>query len=150
MTLAEALQERADLKRTVSELKGRIQNNATVQEGEEAIEEPMELLKQFNSSLKKLEDLTIRINLTNTNTFVEGQSLTALIARRDTLKEKIQCLQQLANAASATGNRYSRSEIKTLPTVSVKDIRKQIDTVSKELRLLDNKIQMTNWSTELQ
>ncbi len=110
----------------------------------------MELLKQFNSSLKKLEDLTVRINLTNTNTFVDGQSLTALIARRDTLKEKIQCLQQLANAASTTGNRYSRSEIKTLPTVSVKDIRKQIDTVSKELRLLDNKIQMTNWSTELQ
>ena len=41
------------------------------------------------------------------------------------------------------------SEIKILSTVDVVKLQKQIDDMSKELRIVDNKIQSLNWSTEL-
>ncbi len=45
MKLAEALQERADLKRTLNSLKERLQRVALVQEGEKPAEDPQELLR---------------------------------------------------------------------------------------------------------
>ena len=46
MKLAEALQERADLNRQLEQMKMRLYNNATVQEGEQPAELPEELLEE--------------------------------------------------------------------------------------------------------
>ncbi|EDL65928.1 DIP1984 family protein [Bacillus sp. SG-1] len=41
------------------------------------------------------------------------------------------------------------SEIRRIPTVSVRKLQKEIDELSKEYRMLDTKIQQANWLTEL-
>lgn len=151
MKLAEALQERGDLNRLIQQLRQRLMNNALVQEGEAPSEEPEELLAALEQALERMEQLMARINLTNCATQVEGRSLTELLARRDCLTMKVKSYQDLAAAAaSGLGRRATRSEIKLLSTVDVKALQKQADSLSRELRLLDNLIQQTNWSVDLQ
>ena len=50
MKLAEALQERADLRTKIDELRSRLTNNALVQEGEEPAEDPQELLSALDAA----------------------------------------------------------------------------------------------------
>lgn len=149
MKLAEALQERADLNRKIEQLRVRLSNNAIVQEGESPAEDPKELISELNNSIARLEQLIGRINLTNCSTIVEGKSLTELIAMKDCLSIKAGAYQDFVYQASQTAKRATRTEIKLLSTVDVKHIQKELDKLSKELRLLDNKIQETNWTTEL-
>ncbi len=78
-----------------------------------------------------------------------GESLTAHLARRDALKLKLSVYRDLAYNASQLARRATRTEIKVLSSVSVKDVQKQADDLAKELRLLDNSIQAANWTTEL-
>lgn len=149
MKLAEALQERADLTRKVASLHARLDNNALVQEGEKPAEDPNELLKELDSSLASLEELVTRINTTNCNTLVNGESLTSLISRRDALTQKIRIYRDLVVSASQAARRATRSEIKILSTIDVKATQNNIDAMSKKLRELDNLIQQTNWTTDL-
>ncbi|MBQ9251399.1 MAG: hypothetical protein IJ188_05930 [Clostridia bacterium] len=48
MKLAEALQERADLNRTIKELRDRLDRVVLVQEGEKPVEDPVELLSELD------------------------------------------------------------------------------------------------------
>ena len=149
MKLAEALQERADLNRRIQQLQQRLENNAMVQEGEQPAEDPKELLVELDGCAGALEQIIARINLTNCQTQVGGESLTALLARRDGLKLKLGAYRSLSHSASQLGHRGMRSEIKWLSTVNVRELQKQVDELAKELRLLDNAIQAANWATEL-
>ncbi|MBR2827411.1 MAG: DIP1984 family protein [Erysipelotrichaceae bacterium] len=149
MKLAEALQARSDLKKQLNQLEYRMSSNALVQEGEQPNEKPSELFKQYNDGLKQLEELIIRINLTNSRAKVEGVTLTELIARRDTLKQKIDAYRSVLSTASSNTSRATRTEIKVLSTINVESFQKDVDRMSKELRELDNRIQEANWKIEL-
>ena len=149
MKLAEALQERADMDRRIQQLQQRLTNNAIVQEGEVPAEDPAELLAELDSCMDDLEQLIARINLTNCRTMLEGKSLTECLARRDVLKWRLSAYREMANIASQVGHRATRTEIKLLSTVNVKDLQKQADQMAKELRLLDNAVQAANWTTDL-
>ncbi len=149
MKLAEALQSRSDLNKQIDQLKNRIYNNSLVQEGEQPNEEPEELLKELTKSINSLEELMVKINTTNCQSFVDGKSLTELIAKRDCLKIKIEVYKSLVETASCNTQRATRTEIKILPTVNVKETQKKVDRLSKELRLIDNKIQQANWNIDL-
>ncbi|HPX32785.1 MAG TPA: DIP1984 family protein [Erysipelotrichaceae bacterium] len=149
MKLAEALQLRADLNRQIAQLRNRINNNALVQDGLTPNENPYELLKQLNSSINQLEELIFRINLTNCYTTVENTSLTQLMAQRDCLIIRINAYKDLVESASENTARATRTEILIKPTVEVKEIQKMVDSLSKQLRELDNKIQQINWLAEL-
>ena len=149
MKLAEALQERADLNRSIEQLKHRLCQNAVTQEGEKPAEDPARLMKELSADIDRLEELIRRINLTNCKTESEGKSLTELIASRDCLKIRISALKDLASYASQTYNRNRPTEIKLVSTVNVEKLQKEIEGLSKELRLIDNTIQQLNWSTEL-
>lgn len=149
MKLAEALQERADLNRRIDQLRARLINNALVQEGESPAESPEELLKELDECISRLEELMTRINLTNCRTVVEGKTLTGLIAEKDALTLKISSYRSLIDAASCAVPRATRSEIKIMSAVDVRALQKKTDDMSKQLRILDNTIQQTNWTTEL-
>ena len=149
MKLAEALQERADLSYTIDQLNTRLLNNACVQEGEKPAEDPKELLATLDAMIIRLRDIIARINKTNCNTIVDGLSITDLIARRDTLKLQLRSYRDLANRASQTATRASRTEIKILSTVDVPALQKKVNELSKCLRETDNKIQEMNWKTDL-
>ncbi len=149
MKLATALSERADLQRRISELGGRLNNNAKVQDGEKPSEDPGELIKELNKDFERLEELIARINHTNNETKSGDKSLTDLIARRDCLKQKIGIMRSFLDEASEKVSRYSKTEIRILSTVSVSDLQKELDGLSKELRETDETIQGLNWTTEL-
>ena len=149
MKLAEALQERADLARRVQQLQQRLGSNAIVQEGERPIEDPAALLAELDRCIAALQDIITRINLTNCHTMVDGEPLTALLARRDAWKLKLSASRDLAYRASQVGQRASGREIKLLSAVDVPRLQRDVDGLAKELRLLDNAIQAANWATEL-
>lgn len=149
MKLATALTERADLQTRLSELQTRLNNNAKVQEGEAPAENPEALLKELDDVLSRLEELVARINMTNSITKSDGSTLTELLAKRDCLKQRLTVMRSFLNNASQKIDRYSRAEIKIVSTVSVEKLQKQTDDVAKQLRLVDEKIQELNWTTEL-
>lgn len=149
MKLANALLERADLQRRIAELSGRLNNNARVQDGEKPSEDPNELLKELNKDFERLEELIARINHTNNQTKSGDMTLTDLIAKRDCLKQKIAVMRSFLNTASEKVSRYSKTEIRILSTVSVSELQKEVDGLSKELRETDEIIQGLNWTTEL-
>lgn len=150
MKLAEALQERADLNSKINELRSRLSNNATVQEGEAPAENPAELLSQLDECAARLEELMARINATNCATVTERGTLTELIAKRDCLTLRLSAYRNLVDEASCLAPRATRTEIKIVSAVDVKKVQKQADELAKELRLTDNLIQQSNWLTELQ
>ena len=149
MKLAEALQERADLNISIQQLKNRLENNAIVQEGEKPTENPGDLQWELDNSIKRLTWLISRINITNCSTQVNGQTLTELIAQKDTLSLKLSIYRDLVNTAGHCSYRARQTEIKMLPTLPVADLQKQVDRMAKDLRLLDNLLQQTNWTTNL-
>ena len=149
MKLAEALQERADHNRRIEQLRSRLLNNALKQEGEKPAEDPDELLKQLNECIDAQQKLIAAINLANAKTKVDGKTLTEMIAERDMLNIRINAYRDLINEASMTYQRARNSEIRILSAVNVKELQKKADALSHELRILDNKIQQTNWLTEL-
>lgn len=149
MKLAEALQERADLNRRIQQLEARLGNNAQVQEGEKPAEDPKALLAELDGCVQRLEELMERINRTNCKTEADGQTLTALIAKKDCLALKLKHYRGFVQRAGNLVQRATRGEIKIFSTVDVPELQKQIDCMAKELRLTDNKLQRANWSTDL-
>ena len=150
MKLAEALIERADLQCRLEQLKQRLNQNAQYQEGEEPAESPEALLAEYRQAATKLEQLIVKINLANNRIQLEsGQLMVEALAKRDRLKAEHNTLINLADAATQTFDRYSRSEIKTLAAIDVKNIRKQIDEIAKQHRQLDTQIQQANWLSEI-
>ena len=101
MKLAEALQLRADLQRRISQLSGRLHNNARVQEGEQTPEDPDQLLVELEECFDELETLMARINLTNSLTLLPEGSLTELLARRDRMTQQLNILRSFLDAASS-------------------------------------------------
>jgi hypothetical protein len=150
MKLAEALILRADLQKRIEQLRHRLTNNAKVQEGDVPAEKPEALLKEIEGSTAELEKLIKRINKTNSATeFEKGRTLTDALAERDVLLLRKGIYSGLVTAATVTQQLYSRSEIKFVATVNVGRTQKQADTLAKQYRELDAKIQEFNWKTDL-
>ncbi|WP_028505960.1 DIP1984 family protein [Ruminococcus sp. FC2018] len=149
MKLAQALNERADIQRRIAQLRSRLINNSKRQEGEKTAEDPGDLLNELTACTQRLEELMARINKTNSCVLYGDKTITELIAHKDTLSLKLGIYRDFLNNASAVVNRMTKTEIKILPSVDVKELQKQIDDMSKEYRETDTKIQELNWTTEL-
>lgn len=150
MKVAEALSIRKDIQKRIQQLGQRIQNNVKVQEGDEPSEQPQALLKELDSCLTQLEELVWRINATNMQTVnAEGKTVTQLMAQKDSLTLRLGILRDVFEKASASQDRYSRSEIKMTTVVDVKRLSKMIDDYAAKLRVLDIEIQALNFQTEL-
>lgn len=149
MKLASALSERADLQVRMSELGVRLNNNAQVQEGEKPSESPEDLMEELDRTIDRLEELMEKINLTNSRTEHNGRTITALLAHRDCLKNKIRIMRDFLDESSRKVTRMMHSEIKISSTVQVSALQKKLDALCKELRETDEQIQELNWTTEL-
>ena len=149
MKLAQALILRADTQKRLEQLKGRLLDNAKMQENERPSEDPKLLLKELDRLSDELFRLILAINLTNSSAKFEGTSLTEMITKKDTLSQKASVLRDFAKSASQKVDLYSNSEIKILSSVDVVTLQKQIDELSKEIRELDMKLQEANWQVDL-
>jgi hypothetical protein len=150
MKLAEALSLRADCQKRFEQLKARLGRNAKVQEGDQPAEDPQELLAELERVAAELADLVKRINRTNSATFFrEGRTISDALAERDVLAMRRAVYAELAQVASVTQSRYTRTEVKYVSTVSVAELQKRADQLAREYRELDARIQELNWNTEL-
>jgi hypothetical protein len=150
MKLAEALADRADLQTRYTQLGLRVQQSARYQEGETPAEDAGALLAEMDRIAAQLEALVVRINVQNLATEVSpGVSMTAALARRDTLRRLQKARTDLADAATAKADRYSRTELRSFAALDVKALREEADAFAKEARELDTLIQGINWTTEV-
>ncbi len=128
----------------------RLGSGRSIARGDKPHEDPIALLKEFETVADELETLVGRINRANLAVRLsDGRTLTEALARRDSLTLRHQTLRALAEAAAEKHDRYSRSEIKILSTVAVAEIRQKADNLARERRELDVAIQEANWVNEL-
>lgn len=150
MKLAEALILRSDYQKRVEQLKNRLIQNVRVQEGDQPNEEPKLLVEELTELLVKLEKLIQDINRTNLHTKIDqSQSLSDALTTRDIIGQERKIYSELIEQATERHDRYSRSEIKYVTIIQVKDTQKHVDELSQKYRLLDVKIQELNWKTDL-
>ena len=150
MKLAEALLVRADAQKKLASLRERITRNAVVQEGDKPHEDPSKLLKEAVGVLDELERLQAMINAANLeHKLPDGRTLTAALARRDTLVQQHSLLQAAIAGSHREPDRYSVSEIKWVAMVDVAKLQKQSDDLAKQIRQLNALIQETNWRVEV-
>jgi hypothetical protein len=147
--IAEALALRADLQRRLEQLKQRLVKNARIQEGDMPEEDPTELQSEFEKSARELTLLIQRINRTNAVTRFGGGTLADSLAERDVLKIRYNAYRELANAASTSQGRTTRSEVKFVSTVNVAATQRKADDLAQEYRELDTRIQEADWLTTL-
>ena len=149
MKLAEALNLRADLQKRIANLRERLIKNAKVQEGDTPSEDPNMLLNELNDNIIELENIIKLINKTNSSTYIDNESISDIIAKRDALGLKLSILRSFISESADKIERYSNKEIKILSTVNVAEKQKEIDKLSKEYRLIDTKLQGLNWITDI-
>ncbi len=152
MKLAQALMDRSDMQDKLMAIETRIHNNLRVQEGQELIEDPNALIKDYEKINERLTELIQKINKTNNTTILDGYDMTLAdaLAKKDRLLALKNLYENVVSSATNYQTRISRTEIKYVNVVDVKKIQKMSDDLSKEYRLLDAKIQEVNWLTELQ
>jgi hypothetical protein len=150
MKLAEALAERAGAVRRVEQLRARIVASARHQEGETPAEDAQRLLAEVAGVLDDLETLIRRINRTNAAVAVrDAGTLTDALARRDVMRLRHAVITAAADAGAGKDQRgfavrQLRSELAMLSAVPVAQLRDQADTLAREIRDLDVRIQRTN------
>ena len=150
MKLAEALIERAEIKKQNGQLMKRVKDNVRVQEGDSPAENYEELLSEIVRNMERLLVLTQRINETNIKTaFGSDMNIAEAIAVRDCLGAKIRVHKEIYEKATINPDRYTRNEIKFVRCIDIKELQKQIDQFAKDYREMDTKIQGLNWTVEL-
>ena len=150
MKLAEALQLRADLTEKINQTENNLTDNVLVQEGEKPNLDPQELQRTLEEQIAENEKIVCQINITNSLTVTEsGETLTSLIAHRDALQRHIRALSSAMGTAGTATRRATKSEIKILTAIDVKELQKKIDKLQAEYRRTDNEIQRQNWIVDL-
>ncbi|MGO1393617.1 DIP1984 family protein [Agrococcus casei] len=150
MKLAEALAERSDIQARLEQLKARATQTVRIQEGDSPDEDPRALINEAERLHTRLGELITRINATNASApFDETRTISDAITARDIASRRRTFFAQLADAAAARHDRFTRSEVKYVAAYPVAELRAQADAAAKEYRELDTRLQECNWTTEL-
>lgn len=150
MKLAEALIERKSMKQRIESLRERLADNALVQEGDRPAESPEQLLDALREAIARLQALIRSINATNVSAELDDHvTLADAIVQRDMVKLERDAFEQLVTAASIRQHRFGQNEVKFVAVVDQVALRDQVDSLSKQWRMLDARIQAVNWSTDL-
>ena len=150
MKLAELLNHRADLQKRMKDIKQRINRNLLVQESEQPTEQPKELMKIFAELAAGWVKVVRVINTVNNKTSgTAEESLSELVVKRDYLKMMYNMFVEAHTGLTPRMDRFSRSEIKQVPTTEAEAVRKECDNYAKQLRELDNLIQTLNWTVDV-
>jgi hypothetical protein len=155
LIIGEALNRRSDLQKRIAQLQDRLSACVIAQEDEEPPEDPHELLAELGGLCDELEGLIAKINHTNaTARLTTGETVTEGLARRDTITVRQGALRAAIKAATGGSiglglTRYSRSEIRMVRQVSVRELQSKLDGLARERRELDNRLQEHNWQATL-
>ena len=150
MKLAEALVLRADTQKRILDIRKRLSLVARVQEGDRPAEDPQALLAEMDRAIDDLARLIQRINRTNAATELEpGLTLADALALRDMLDTRHTAYRELAQRATITQDRYSRSEVRFQSTVDAGALQRAADQMAQDRRDLDTRLQAAGWVIDL-
>lgn len=149
MKLAEALIERADIKKKINQISHRLKSNAKVQEGTKPVESNEDLMQEYFRVSTLLKEITKKINKTNSITDFGDVKLIDAIVTRDHLALILKGLRELYDAGAIMPDRYNIREIKFECNLDMVELQGKIDSFSKQYKELDVKIQQANWHTML-
>lgn len=151
MTIGEALSLRARQAQKLNDLRGRIKQNALVQEGTDPAEDAVALMEDYLTTSGEHRHMLTRIALTNVATEIDGVKLIALLQEREEMIRARNMFNLAANSATSGGDmyRYTRTELKTIPCVNVAELRVKEEDLTEQIRVLDAQIQQVNWATDL-
>ena len=151
MFLAEALLRKAVLKKELEVLEQRMSDSARIPFDEEPVDDYIILLSSYRNKEDELLDLSLRILATNNSTmFIDGETISQAIVRRDSLKRVVSMYNKLLSAAVG-GSRglFSSRDIKYRRVIDMDKVRTSMDSAAVQYRNLDVKLQQLNWNTEL-
>lgn len=150
MQLAEALIDRADIQKRALQLQERVRVNARTQEGEPPAEDPVALLDELMGLYDALGTLIARIHRSNMAARLSsGQTLTDALAHREVLDLRLSALRGAAEAASLQHARQTRTELRFVAHLPVRELQARIDRLARERRELETQIQQANWANAL-
>lgn len=150
MKLAEALILRADRKKRLELLRGRLTRVAKVQEGDLPVEDPAALLDEADRVTADLTRLIKQVNLTNSTVRLsDGRTIADAIADRDGLRTRHTLLTNVIDAAVIKQDRFTKSEVRYQTTVDVAALQQRVDDLARAYRELDTLIQSANWLVDL-
>jgi len=99
----------------------------------------------------KLEEIIKKINTINMISELEtGMTMAEAVTKRDVMKNRRSAYSSLFTASAIQEDRYSKKEIKFVTTLDVDKIMDITDDLSRDIRLLDARIQAKNWQIEVQ
>jgi len=151
MKLAEALLLRADIQKKLASLQARAEKYAVVQDGERPAEDPQTIFRQIEAVADEFERLVLAINKANLAHKVKtGETITAALAKRDSLVLRHRILQGVVDACVRPPDRYGMKEIRWVTTGDVPSVQKQVDDLGKQIRELNAAIQEAGWQVELE
>ena len=81
--------------------------------------------------------------------FEKERAISDAIAERDVIGKRRDFMAAVAEAASTRQDRYSKSEVRFVATVSIANLQAEVDQLAKRYRELDTRLQELNWKTEL-
>ncbi len=150
MKLAEALILRSDMQKKMLSLKARINSNVLVQDGDLPSEDPNKLLIEANQVASQLQDLILRIHLTNAQALVaDGRTMAMALVTRDGLVERHKLITSAIESCKRETDRYSAREIKWKSVIPVAALQKQLEELSVKIRETNTAIQAANWQIDV-
>jgi len=150
MKLGEALSKLKKEKSRLARLILLRKENVYAEEGKKTKFNPKKLSEEINQKIEDIRKLKIKIQETNLNTIVEGEniSLSEAIIKINDLRSKLSHLSDLFEKKE----RYSyrdKDEKEMIPQLDELKIEDELEKLEIEKTQLDNKIQITNWTTKI-
>lgn len=155
MKLAEAVIERKALTKKIAETKLLIGENLRVEEGDEPDIDVTATLDELEQLYQRFYDLVTAINDANNlpQAEADGQSISALIVRRDVTKALANEWRGFVATASSRdrGYRYGGlgDQPKTAPTIPLADLRAKATDFEQAAREIDMNIQRLDWVVDV-
>jgi hypothetical protein len=148
MKLAEALLEKSAVTKRIEELRNLIVTNGMAQEGDTPFEDPIGLLEQFEECSRQLIKLERAIVKTNSSVMINNLTISQCIAEKSILKQKASSIKHIIDSCKPN-NRYSRSEIKNVILLDLKNLTNQYENITNAVRKIETQLAQTNWQTDL-
>ncbi len=150
MKLGEALSKLKKEKSRLARLILLRKENVYVEKGKKTKFDPKKLSKEIDEKIEAIRKLKIKIQKTNLNTKVNGESinLAEAIIKINDLRSKLAHLSSLFEKKE----RYlfrDKDEKERVAQLDELEIEDEIEKLEIEKVQLDNKIQITNWTTKL-
>ena len=146
-TLSRLKKEKSRLARLIQLRK----DNVYTEKGKKTKFNPKKLSEEINKKVEEIRELKVKIQKANLNTKVWGEkiSLAEAIIKVNDLRSRLAHLSNLFEKKSdfLYRNKDEKETVAQLDEVEVED---ELEKIEVEKVQLDNKIQITNWTTKLE